>query len=269
VLDPYNGTAIPGVTVTFSDGGKKGTFNPPSAISDGNGNLSTSYTFSKTSGTVTITATSPEAATLTFAETALPGPAVKMIAYIGAQQTAQAGSILPKLLTAKVEDAYSNGIPGVTTTFTDESHAGTLNPNSAVVTNTSGLAAVSYQLPNAAGPYKVEVSAPPLKVLTFTEHATGDAPANLGLVSGNNQTAPTNTALSQPLVVEVTDAGGNPVSGVSVTFSAPSGTFAGAPATTGADGTASVAYTTGSSGGTVTVTAAVNAVQAQFTVNVD
>jgi len=74
--------------------------------------------------------------------------------------------------------------------------------------------------------------------------------------------------LSQPLVVQVTDQGGTPVAGVSVTFSAPSGTFTGAPATSDANGMATVNYTTGNSAGTVTITAAVNAINIPITVNV-
>jgi hypothetical protein len=88
------------------------------------------------------------------------------------------------------------------------------------------------------------------------------------VVSGNNQSAPVNTALPQPLVVQVNDQGGNPIAGVSVTFSAPSGTLSSASVTTNGSGQASVNYTTGGSAGTVTITAAVNALNTQFTVNV-
>ena len=266
VSDPYNQVGIPGATVTFSDGGKGGTFNPPSAVSDANGNVSTTYTFGKVAGTFTITASSINASTLSFPETALPAPATKMIAYSGNQQTGQAGSILPLPLRVKIEDAYNNGVPGVTATFVDKSNAGTLNPSSAV-SNASGLAQVSYQLPNTAGTYKLTAIAVG-KSATFTEIASGDAPASLVVVAGNNQTVPINTALPQPLVVQVNDQGGNPVAGVSVVFSAASGTFTGSPAVTGSNGQATVNYTTGANAGTITVTASVNAVNTQITVNV-
>ena len=267
VIDPYNAVGIAGVTITFSDGGKGGTFNPPTAVSDANGNVSTTYTFGKTAGTYTITASSAKAATLTITETATAGPATRIIASKGNQQTGQAGSILPTQLRVTVEDAYNNGVPGVTATFVDQSHAGTLNPSTAV-TNASGFAMVSYQLPNTAGKYKIVASALSLKTTLFTENATGDSPANLAVLSGNNQSAAVNTALSQPLVVQVTDQGGTPVAGVSVTFSASSGTFTGAPATTDANGMVTVNYTTGNSAGTVTITAAVNAINIPITVNV-
>ena len=266
VSDPYTGVGIPGVTVTFSDGGKGGTFNPPSFGSDGSGYVSTSYTFSKTAGNYTITASSANAGSLSFTETALPGPPTKMITYSGNRQSGQAGSILPKPLGVKIEDAYNNGVPGITATFVDRSHSGTLNPSTAV-SNAKGIATVSYQLPNTAGTYKLAASALTFSA-QFTEFATGSALANLIAVSGNNQTAPVNTTLPQHLVVQITDQGGNPVAGVTVTFSAPSGTLTGTPATTDANGNATVNYTTGTSVGAVTITASVNALNTQFTANV-
>jgi adhesin/invasin len=264
VIDPYSGVGIPNVTVTFSAGNKGGSFNPASVVSDANGNVSTSYTLPKTAGTYTLTASATNAASLTFTETALPASASKVVVATGNKQTGQAGSILPTQLKVKVEDAYNNGVPGVSVTFVDNSHAGTLTP-STTVSNASGFALVSYQLPNTAGTYKLTASASGIKqTAVFAEYATGDAPAALLAVSGNNQSAPVNTALPQPLVVQVNDASGNPVAGVSVVFSATSGTVAGSPATTNSSGTASVNYTTGNTVGPVTISAAVNALNTQF-----
>jgi adhesin/invasin len=198
----------------------------------------------------------------------LPGPATKVVLGTGNKQTGQAGSILPAQLKAKVQDAYSNGVPGVTVTFVDNSHSGTLTPSTAV-SNASGFALVSYQLPNTVGTYKLTASAAGVKTTAlFTEYATGDAPAAVVAVSGNNQTAPVNTALPQPLVVQVNDASGNPVTGVSVVFSGTNGTVTGSPATSNSSGTVSVSYTAGSSVGAVTITAAVNALNTQFSVTV-
>src|SRR6266540_5730250 len=71
-------------------------------------------------------------------------------------------------------------------------------------------------------------------------------PTALAVAAGNGQSAATGTAFAVALAARATDAGGNPVSGVTVTFAAPtsgaSGTFAGtgatAEASTGADGIA-------------------------------
>ena len=272
VVDPYTGVGIPNVTVSFSDGGKKGTFNPASEQSDPNGYVSTTYTFSKTAGAYTLTASSAAAASLSIPETATPGPATQIVIHSGNKQSGQAGSILPTQLTVVTEDVYKNNVPGITVTFVDQSGTGTLNPTT-TVSNSLGFAPVSYQLPNADGTYKIVATAsasqcPTCKAQTFKETATGDAPANLVVVSGNNQSAPVNTALPQPLVAQVNDQGGNPVAGVSVTFSAPSGTLSSASATTNASGQASVNYTTGNSVGAVTITAAVNGLNTQITVNI-
>src|ERR1035438_9774290 len=56
---PYTGQPQAGFTVTFSDGNKGGSFNPPTAVTDSNGAASTFYTFPKGSGTYTLTASGP------------------------------------------------------------------------------------------------------------------------------------------------------------------------------------------------------------------
>ena len=268
VVDPYLGIGVPGMTVTFSDGGKNGSFNPASTVSDSNGNVSTTYTLGKTAAVYTITATLSNNTTTNFAETSLPGPAKKLVLYAGTKQTGQAGSILPSQLRVRVEDAYNNGVPGVTGTFVDKSGAGTLNPSSAL-SNSTGFVMASYQLPNADGTYKISANASGVvTTVQFVESATGDAPASLSVVSGSNQLAPANTVLPQPLVALVSDESGNPVSGVSVVFSASSGTFTGNPALTGANGQASVGYTTGANPGSFTITANVNGLTTQFAENV-
>jgi adhesin/invasin len=187
-------------------------------------------------------------------------------------QTGQAGSILPNLLQIKVEDASSNAVSGVTVTFADKTGLGTLSAASGL-SNSSGVVPVSYQLPNTPGTYKVVATAAvgqPPKTLTgtFTETSSAPAPASVVVVSGNSQTVPVNTALSQPLVVQVNDSSGNPVPGVSVVFSAPSGTITGSPATTNSSGQATANYTTGASSGSVSVTASVNKLNVQIPVTV-
>ncbi|WP_157970474.1 CARDB domain-containing protein [Nakamurella deserti] len=74
------------------------------------------------------------------------------------------------------------------------------------------------------------------------------APTQLTVVSGSGQKAAVGTAFAQPVRIRVTDAGGNPVGNVGVTFTAPpntgaSGTFTSTTVTTGQDGIASVNVT--------------------------
>ena len=168
--DPSSGVGVPGVTVTFSDGGKGGTLNPTSAVTDSNGFASTTYTFPKKSGTYTLTASSATNGSTTTTETALPAAPAKIISYGGAKQSGAAGSVLPKPLVAQVRDAYNNGVPGVTVSFS--ATGGTLNPTAAV-TDASGLASTTYQLPTTVGTFYVTASSSGLKSIKFAETVTG------------------------------------------------------------------------------------------------
>lgn len=71
-VDPYTQNVLAGVTVAFSDGGKGGIFNPPTAITDQNGNASTSYTLPSNPATFSLTASAPGYASGHFSETATP-----------------------------------------------------------------------------------------------------------------------------------------------------------------------------------------------------
>jgi hypothetical protein len=115
VVNPYTGAGVDNLTVTFS--AKSGTFNPTSAVSMTNssgvsGIVSTNYTLPTTAGVVTITASVAGGASVSFTETALAGTPTKLVISSGSAQSGQAGSILPKQLVAKIEDAHSNVVSG-------------------------------------------------------------------------------------------------------------------------------------------------------------
>ncbi|HEY0527296.1 MAG TPA: Ig-like domain-containing protein [Gemmatimonadaceae bacterium] len=104
--------------------------------------------------------------------------------------------------------------------------------------------------------------------------ACGDAagpkagpPASLTVVSGSTQTAaPVTTKLSSPLVVQLTDAQGQPVPGVTVTWTTTSGTLSPLTSKTDRDGQASTQWTLGQFAGLHTTKAKVEGlVTANFT----
>jgi plastocyanin len=84
-------------------------------------------------------------------------------------------------------------------------------------------------------------------------------PASLSVVSGDGQATQAGMALANALVVKVTNAAGDALSGVTIawTVQAGGGTLASPTTTTGQDGTASNTYTTGGTAGTNTVGATV------------
>ena len=96
---------------------------------------------------------------------------------------------------------------------------------------------------------------------SFSLTNTPGAAAAVAVVSGSGQTTTVATAFASPLVVVVKDSYGNPVPGASVTFAAPtagaSAALTSSPATTGANGQASVTATANTVAGAYTVTASV------------
>ena len=169
-LQGYANIPSIGITITFSDGGKGGVFNPSSTITDGNGMASTTYTLPKKVGTYTVSMSATGFGDLSTTATAVPGPPVLIVSGGGNKQVGPAGSVLPIPLAAKVQDAFANGVPGITITFDDTLSGGTLNPTVAT-TGADGKARTTYQLPTTPGTYKVSAAASALKTFKFTETA--------------------------------------------------------------------------------------------------
>ncbi len=254
--NPYNGQPDVGATVNFSDGGKGGSFNPASAVTDASGNASTTYTVPQKAGTYTLTISGSGFGNVTTTATATPGAAVRTIAYGGAKQTGAAGSNLANAITAQVQDVYKNGVSGVTVNFT-ANHGAVPNPSS-VVTDANGLARTTLQLPTTVSTVTVTASSTGLKNINFVEYSVAGPAANIAITSGNNQSAPAGTQLQQALTVLVTDQYGNPVSGVDVDFDdgGAGGTYAYVnPGVTSNSGTLTQLYTLPPSPGTITITA--------------
>src|SRR5215813_225978 len=269
--DPYAGVTFSGVTVTFSDGGKGGTFSSPTAVTDNTGTAFTSYTLPTKAAIYTLTASAPGYGNGLFSETATPGTAKTLARVSGNLQTATVTTTLPGPLVSVVRDQYNNAVPGVSVSFTDNGAGGTFSANP-VMTNSKGQAVVSYTASTKAGSVTIFAKVTGLPTLKFTETVAAGPAASIVVASGNNQTAPPSTPLSLPLGVSVKDQYANPVSGAAVTFSdgASGGSFSANPVTTAANGSASVIYTTPSNSGIVAINATVNGVPAgaTFTVTV-
>src|SRR6267378_2087808 len=254
--NPYNGQPDVGATVNFSDGGKGGSFNPASAVTDANGNASTTYTVPQKTGTYTLTISGSGFGNVTTTATATPGPAIKIIAYGGARQTAAAGSSLANAIVAQAQDIYRNGVPGVTINFT--ANKGAVPNPSSVVTDANGLARTTLQLPTTVSTVTVTASSAGLKNLNIVEYSVAGPAANVAITSGSNQFAPAGTLLPQGLTVLVTDQYSNPVPSIDVAFDdgGAGGTYSYAnPSITSNSGTVTQFYTLPPSPKTITITA--------------
>ena len=131
-------------------------------------------------------------------------------------------------------------------------------------TDANGLASVNVTANSKAGSFQVTASAVGTPA-QFTLTNTAGAPTSITTSGGSSpQTAVINTQFTQPLTVLVTDAGSNPVQGVTVTYVA-NGTTANASlsapsAVTDIDGFAHVIATANGTTGAYTVTAAAGSV---------
>jgi hypothetical protein len=171
-------------------------------------------------------ATPRPAATLGSGATLVPA---KMTANAGATpQTASVGVAFANPLGVTVTDASGNPLLGVSVTFTapPPGASGKFSNGTAtitVATNSSGVASASFTANGAVGSYIVTATATGLTavnfVLTNNPDPTSSITANAGATP---QTAPVGRAFPNALAVTVKDASGNPVPGVSVTFTAPS-----------------------------------------------
>jgi uncharacterized repeat protein (TIGR01451 family) len=203
-----------------------------------------------------------------------PHVAASIVVTSGSSQNAVVSTAFAAPLVATVTDAGGNPVSGVTVTFaapgTGASGTFAGGANTAV-TNTQGVATSAVFTANGTtGSYTVTASvAGVTATASFSLMNKPGAPASIAVTSGSSQSAAVSTAFAVPLVVTVSDAGGNAVSGVTVTFAAPgtgaSGTFAGGvnTALTNAQGVAtSPTFTANATTGSYTVVASVAGVTA-------
>jgi hypothetical protein len=170
-LNPYSGAVFAGITVTFSDGGKGGTFSNPTTTTDSNGFASTSYTLPKKAVPYTITASSTGVASAQFKETAVPATPTRLGIVSGNGQSAPVSTPLSAPFVVSVLDAYGNAIPGVVVNFSDAGAGGTFSSPTAT-TNSVGRASVNYTTSANAGTFKVTASSTGLTNAVFTVTVT-------------------------------------------------------------------------------------------------
>ena len=154
----------------------------------------------------------------------------------------------------EVRDQNGNPVSGVFVTFIHDD--GSLN-TILDVTGADGRAESTLTLGSGAGTTTVTVQAG--DATTTFEAKTVLRPKTLEKISGDNQTGSTGVALTEPFVVEVRDVNGDPVEGVTVTFTVTAGGGSLNPATmqTNASGRAWTRLTPGDTAGANSVRASV------------
>lgn len=154
---------------------------------------------------------------------------------------------------------------GVTVTFAATRGGGSV-AGGTVVTEASGVATVgAWTLGAAVSENVLSATSGTLGAVIFTANSTAGAAASLAANGGDNQSAAPGASVPVPPSVVVRDAGGNPKSGVGVTFAVMSGggSITGAAAVTNGAGVATVgSWTLGNAGGLNSLSAAVTGLPA-------
>jgi endoglucanase len=159
------------------------------------------------------------------------------------------GYALDDSVAVKVVDASGNGLSGVTVQFSASAGAGSLSPAS-VSTDAGGVARAAWTLGSAASEQTATASVTGVSPLMLGATAAWGAEVRIAVVSGDQQSMVPGCSATSPLVVKVTDAGGNAVANAPVYFAvgAGSGTLAAARVRTDASGLASAAFAPGAAG---------------------
>jgi len=170
IVEYSNGVPAPGVTVTFTVTGGGGTITGATKVTDSRGSARvTTWVLGTVAGANTLEARAGELTT-TFTASGVPGPADRIVAGQGGEQTAQAGTAVPITPVAVVTDQFGNGVIGVPVDWAITMGLGTLVGTSPVLTAADGSSSMQSWI-LGLGANELTASAAGLGSVTF--EATG------------------------------------------------------------------------------------------------
>jgi hypothetical protein len=187
-----NAEPVIGVTVTFTPAAAGGTANPPTAVTDANGEATTRWTMPTSTGPATLTAsiTLPSGpATVTFDASVTPPSVSGIIIPDGNNQSGRVSSPLPRQVVARVVTTIGTPVPGISVTFTPASGGGQSFSPATGVTDANGEVRATWTLGPTLGTYTAAVSAPELGSRMIVATANRLAP-NVGMFTGSAAKAP-------------------------------------------------------------------------------
>jgi uncharacterized repeat protein (TIGR01451 family) len=258
VTDSF-GNVVPGVTITFAapGSGASATLSAASAVTGSNGRASITATANTVAGSYAITASAPGLASQAFTISNTAGAAATLAIVSGNNQSATIGASFAPLVVV-VRDAFNNPVAGATVTFTAPGSGASAAVTASTTTAANGQASTPATANTVAGSYSVTAASAGLTSVTFSLTNLAGPAAALTLIAPTTRSATVNTSLGT-FTAEVTDAQGNLVPGVTVTFTAPasgaSATLSAGSAVTGSDGRASITATANTVAGSYAITA--------------
>jgi adhesin/invasin len=259
-----SGNPVAGVSVTFI-GSNGSTVTGSTKTTNANGVVAPdSWQLGTVAQNYTLTATSTGLSSVVFTATAAPAGASQVSAFAGNNQSATVGRTLPIDPAVRVTDGFGNPIAGVEVNFDVQSGGGSA-VSRRQFTDANGVASVGgWTIGDAPGPNTLRAVVTGANIIgnpvIFTATAVAGAPTSLSINGGTGQTATAGSILPVAPTVIVRDSRGNPVSGVTVSFTPAvgSGSVSIPSPVTNASGIASAGlWTLGVSSGVQTLTASV------------
>lgn len=251
VVDQY-GNPVGGATVLFSapTNGASAALAATSAVTNGSGIASVGAVANALAGSYAVAVSVPSTGaqgSINLTNLAGPGTQVGPPGGVGGPiPSATVTTAFSSPAKALVTDQFGNPVQGVEVFFSAPASgaSATLSAPSAI-TDATGIASVAAVANSIAGSYAVAVSVPSTGAQsTIPLTNTAGAPSSVAAPSGATPRAFVGQPLSTPVAAKVTDAFGNPVTGQTVTFTAPtsgaSASLQPSSATTGSDGIARV-----------------------------
>jgi Bacterial Ig-like domain (group 1)/NHL repeat len=274
VQDLY-GNPLPGATVTFAApaSGASATFGGPVTVTTGADGIavSPSITANSQTGTFQVSATTQNSTTpAVFNLTNVAGSANRLV-FVQQPSDAFTGATISPPVTVQLQDGSGNSVHMAGVPVALQANAAVekqLGGSTSQTTDANGLATFANLSTSQAGSYTLQATSSGLASATSNPfNITAGIPTSIAATGGTPQGAIVQTVFGVPLQATVTDSFGNPVSGVTVIFAAPSagpsGLFGGQPTIsviTDAQGRASAVITANSLPGSYGVTASSTAV---------
>jgi adhesin/invasin len=262
--NPVSGAAVVFAAPTSGPSGLFGGQSTATVATDAEGHASAVITANGTAGSYSVTASSSAiTGSATFALTNLPGGANSLV-FVQQPTNTAAGQTISPAVTVRIQDASVQPISvvGVPIVLTLSSGRGTLLGTLVQLTRDTGVATFNDLHIAETGTKRLRATADQqILAESNTFQITAGAAATITAISGTTQSATVLTQFLSLLRAQVKDSASNPVSGVTVTFSADSsgasGTFAGAvTVTTDSNGIATAPLLTANGqAGNFTITA--------------
>jgi Bacterial Ig-like domain (group 3)/Bacterial Ig domain len=215
------GNAVAGVEVQWTVGGG-GSITPASVVSGADGNAGAERVLGGTSGTQTAQASSPGLTSVTFTHTAQAANPTTLVLVSGDGQTGSVGAPLADSLVVRLMDGNGNGVGGGAISWVVGTGGGSASP-ATVITNPNGFARTEWTLGSSAVSNLLNAVYSGLPSVPFSATAVAGTAVKLTFTQPPVTTA-AGATLTPPVKVSIQDAGGNTVTSATASVTLAIGT---------------------------------------------